>query len=106
MTCGFCRSVLSVAALILCTSMLVPPSVRAQSTAPATSAAPARIGNIWGNLPHQPTQKEVGSAEQESGVAPAAKQQQQINDELQSLDRELLDDASKDAKLPKPAGTP
>lgn len=66
---------------------LVPAAAWAQET----QNPPQRIGNIWDSLPHQPTEKEVTPLEHESGVAPDAAQQRDINKELMQLDQELLD---------------
>jgi hypothetical protein len=55
-----------------------------------TQNPPQRIGNIWDSLPHQPTEQEVTPLEHESGVAPDAAQQRDINKELMQLDQELL----------------
>ena len=58
------------------------------SAAPETP--PARIGNIWNAIPHQPAQGDVSSAEQGVGIAPNSSQNQRIDRELDELNRELL----------------
>lgn len=65
---------------------LAPAAAWAQDT----QNPPQRIGNIWGSLPHQPTEKEVTPLEHKSGVAPDAAQQRDTNKELMQLDQELL----------------
>lgn len=66
--------------------MILPPlAAMAQQEQP-----PARIGNRWDGLSHQPTQRDVGAAEQELGVAPRADRERAINDDLDQIMKQLL----------------
>lgn len=51
---------------------------------------PSRIGNRWDSLSHQPTQGEVGAAEREHGLAPPTEHDRAIDEDLERLDRQLL----------------
>jgi hypothetical protein len=65
---------------------------------PAIGAAqPARIGNIWNGLPHQPTESEVLNAERAAGVAPTDAQARHQQQELDRMSRNLLRRAAGDA---------
>ncbi len=88
--CGQWRSgVLGALALIAAgaggPAMAVGPGAAAPEQQP-----PARIGNIWNAIPHQPVQGDVSSAEQGVGIAPNESQSQRIDRELDELNRELL----------------
>lgn len=63
--------------------LVLPLSVAAQPP-------PSRIGNIWDNLPHQPTQGDVSAAEQQQGVAPPPQQQRAIDSDIDQLYHQLL----------------
>ncbi len=67
---------------------------------------PPRIGNIWDSLPHQPTEGNVTAKEHETGVAPDATRERDINKELQNLDEQLLNEekTSPPAIPPPPPG--
>ena len=77
-------TVLAAAALLLAGAQLLPDRALAQER------VPSRIGNRWDSLSHQPTQGDVGAAERERGVAPPAEHERAIDEELQRLDRQLL----------------
>ncbi len=55
------------------------------------TAAPQRLDNIWGGQAHQPTQAEVTQEEQAGHQGLTQQQQQQGNDEVQDLYRELME---------------
>ena len=91
------------ALILAAVPLLVPPALRAQpAQAPGSpgpqwdSPAPPRIGNIWDNLPHQPTQGDVGAAEQELGLGSSAQHEQQVDKELKDLGDELLNAEQRD----------
>lgn len=73
------------AVLLLVVAPLLPERALAQE-----QRAPARIGNRWDSLSHQPTQGDVGAAERERGIAPPTEHERAIDEELQRLDRQLL----------------
>ena len=66
------------------------PAIAVGPGAAAPEQPPARIGNIWNAIPHQPAQGDVSSAEQGVGIAPNPSQNQRIDRELDELNRELL----------------
>jgi|ERR1700736_3896329 hypothetical protein len=72
------------AALLLAAPQLLPDRALAQQP------APSRIGNRWDGLSHQPTQRDVGAAERELGVAPPTEHDRALDEELERLDRQLL----------------
>ena len=78
------RAVLAAAAVLLAGAPLLPEQAAAQQR------APSRIGNRWDSLSHQPTQGEVGAAERERGLAPPTEHDRAIDEELERLDRQLL----------------
>ena len=59
-------------------------------TAPpaATTGVPAREGNVWDHVSHQPSAA-VGGAEAAAGVAPSPRQAQQEDADLARINREL-----------------
>ena len=73
----------SAVALMLLLS--VPAPAQTQQDQPQ-----ARIGNVWNNASHQPTQSEVSQEEKAAGIAPRPGQQRQTTDELQELDRQVM----------------
>jgi hypothetical protein len=56
--------------------------------AQATSGVPAREGNVWNHMDHQPTAA-VGGAEEHAGVAPTQRQARRDDEELARLNRQL-----------------
>ena len=80
--------------LLFAAPVLAAPPVGASppgSLAPSSEGPPpARIGNIWEGLPHQPNQADVGAAEQELGLAPSSQHDRQVEKELQELGNQLL----------------
>jgi hypothetical protein len=74
----------------------VPPPLAAQESPP-----PARIGNIWEGLSHQPTERDVGAAEQEHGIAPRDQRERAINNDIDQIMHQLL---SKEQNGPAAAG--
>lgn len=67
--------------------------------AAAQQGPPDRIGNIWDSLPHQPTQADVGAAEQERGLARTGERDRAIDSELDQLGRMLLQQEGSDPAL-------
>ncbi len=60
--------------------------------AAAQTAPPARDGNRWDGVAHQPTRDAVAAEEQHAGVAPSSAERHQQDTELQRLgNRELRD---------------
>lgn len=72
-------------AFAVAATLLLPVLAHAQQDQPQ-----ARVGNIWNNQAHQPTQDEVSQQEKAAGVAPRPGQQRQTADELQELDRQVM----------------
>jgi hypothetical protein len=88
------------AALVLGAALLVAPAaLRAQPALPGDSPPPPRIGNIWDNMPHQPTEADVGAAEQEMGLAGSPQYEKQMNKELEDLSNQLLKDEETDPAM-------
>ncbi|GAN78388.1 hypothetical protein [Acidisphaera rubrifaciens] len=78
-----------------------PPPARAQGApdfstpalpqgAATPNGVPLRNGNIWNGLPHQPDAS-VDSQEQAAGVLPSQQRIDKENQELDALDRKLLE---------------
>ena len=82
-------AVLAAAIPLLC-ALMFPAGAALAKEAPVSNEAPARIGNIWGGLDHQPTESQVRGAERGSGVAPSAQEQSREARILQELNRELM----------------
>jgi hypothetical protein len=79
----------------------VLPALAARAQEPQTqSQPPARIGNRWDGLSHQPTQRDVGAAEQELGIAPRDQRERTINNDLDQIMQQLL---SKEPNAPAAA---
>lgn len=76
----------SAALLVSGTWLLFAPALPTAAQEP-----PARIGNRWDSLSHQPTQADVGTAEQERGLAPRSDRDRAIDSELDQLGRLLLE---------------
>ena len=93
LTAGVYRCAL-VAALLAATLQSAPAGAQEQPP-------PARIGNRWDGLSHQPTQRDVGAAEQELGIAPRDQRERAINGDIDQIMRELL---SKEPNAPPAAG--
>jgi len=51
---------------------------------------PAREGNIWGDVAHQPTRGEVQEQEKAVGIALPSQQQKTLNQDVDQLYRELV----------------
>lgn len=88
----------SAAPLVLAILLLSAP-VLALSAAAQQRQPPSRIGNRWDSLSHQPTQADVGAAEQEHGLAPSAQRERAIDSEIDQLGRQLLDQERTDPAL-------
>lgn len=88
------NSALFVAGLLLGAPVLLPQPARADPPVSAgdglATPTPPRIGNRWDNLDHQPTQADVGAAEQELGLARSAEHDRAVDNELQELGSQLL----------------
>lgn len=67
--------------------MLLPVTALAQTQ---QDKPQAQVGNVWNNASHQPTQSAVSQAEKAAGVALRPGQQRQATDELQELDRQVM----------------
>ncbi len=80
--------------LLFAAAALAPLPASADPPASAgtelTNPAPPRIGNRWDNLDHQPTQADVGAAEQELGLSRSAEHDRAVDNELQELGNQLL----------------
>lgn len=78
--------------------LFAPALVFAQTAGPGapgsagadTQPPPARIGNRWDSLAHQPTEADVGAAEQELGLAGTPDHDRQVDKELKDIGDELL----------------
>jgi hypothetical protein len=55
---------------------------------------PQRNGNIWNSIPHQPKEMEVAPEERALGVAPSVQQEKALNEELDTIGRQMLEDES------------
>jgi len=69
---------------------LLVPALLFLPVAAGAQQPPSRIGNIWDNLPHQPSQGDVSAAERERGVEPPQQRQRDIDSELERLNQQLL----------------
>ena len=78
---------------LLCTLLLPAGGAFAEGSRRAIEI-PARIGNIWAGLDHQPTKSQVQSAERDRSVAPSAQEQNREAQIVQQLYREILTSAS------------
>ena len=86
-------------------AVVVLPAIAASAQEPqpqpqSQSQPPARIGNRWDGLSHQPTQRDVGAAEQELGIAPRDQRERAINNDLDQIMQQLL---SKEPNAPAAA---
>ena len=54
------------------------------------SQPPAREGNIWGGVAHQPTRGGVQEQEKAAGIALPSQQQKTLNQDVDQLYRELM----------------
>ncbi|MBV9653214.1 MAG: hypothetical protein JOZ42_01490 [Acetobacteraceae bacterium] len=70
---------------LLAAALLLPSLAPAQ---PA-QAPPSRNANIWNGEAHEPNPSGVESRERRAGIAPDSQQQQQLNNEVEKLDRKL-----------------
>jgi TolA-binding protein len=77
------------AAFLVAATLLLPTLALAQA-APADGQPPAREGNVWGSVSHQPTEGEVREQEKAAGLLGAKEQQRQRADEVNELDRQIL----------------
>lgn len=85
------------------------PALCQEQVAPGGgSAAPAREGNIYGHVDHQPTEAEIGKAAEPGSVdSPSAVNREQVDEEVDQLlqqSRELDEAAEKQGK-DYPAGS-
>jgi hypothetical protein len=69
---------------------LLPLALHAQNA----ETPPARNGNIWDSIPHQPRETEVAPEERALGVAPSIAQEKALNEELDTIGKRLLEDES------------
>ena len=82
-------------------AVVVLPAIVATAQEPQPQTQPpARIGNRWDGLSHQPTQRDVGAAEQELGIAPRDQRERAINNDLDQIMQQLL---SKEPNAPAAA---
>ena len=51
---------------------------------------PTREGNIWNGTDHEPVPSEVSRDEQAAGIAPPAAQQDETNNQVERLYRQLM----------------
>lgn len=56
----------------------------------AQTQVPAREGNIWGGLNHEPTPSQVLPQEEAAGVGQRPAQQKKQNDDVETLFRSLM----------------
>jgi hypothetical protein len=82
-------AVLAVAIPLLCPLIFSPGAALAQE-ASESNRTPARIGNIWGGVDHQPTESRVRSAERAAGVAPSAQEESREEQIVRQLNQQLL----------------
>jgi hypothetical protein len=59
---------------------------------PAQAEPPAREGNIWGGIDHEPNPAAVHQDEKAAGLLSSPQEQQRLNDEVERTARKLLDD--------------
>jgi hypothetical protein len=59
---------------------------------PAQAEPPAREGNIWGGIDHEPNPAAVHQDEKAAGLLPSPQEQQRLNDEVERTARKLLDE--------------
>jgi len=64
--------------------MLLVPTIGSAQT-------PAREGNTWGWRHHQPTRAGIQRREHTSGIAPSPSQRKALDQQVERLDRRLLD---------------
>ncbi len=85
----------------VCVAALLLPGLAAAQTSPATQTpsadqpppadqAPPRIGNVWNNQSHEPDRSAVHQEEKQSGVLGTPAQQQTRRDEVETLDKDIL----------------
>lgn len=53
--------------------------------------SPTRNGNVWNGQKHQPTEGEISSEEHNTRLAPTQQQRDTTDQELEQLNRQLLD---------------
>ena len=71
-----------------------------------TGSIPLSIGNRANGFDYQPTPAEVGPRERAAGIAPSAQQSRRIDDEVFSLDRQLLkSEGVSSGSLPSASGS-
>lgn len=102
----FPRKVAGAITLAGLVSLAVPAFAQSQTPSapwPTSPNVPSQIGNIWNGLAHQPTQAEVRSREQQSGIAPSNQQQNKLNDEVEELAKQLLNNHV-DTSIPSATG--
>lgn len=87
------RQAALVAVIPLLGMLLLPAGAALADETFASNQTPARIGNIWGGLDHQPTETQVQGAERAGGVAPNAQEQSREAQTVQQLDQQLLANA-------------
>jgi hypothetical protein len=85
-------AMLSTRAFLIAAGLLVPLAALGQNGTD-DSQPPARVGNVWNNQAHQPTRKEVREQEEAAGLRGTEKQERARTDELEQLDREVLERA-------------
>jgi hypothetical protein len=84
-----CESTATAALFVLCTLMFFAVSCCSLASA-ESGGPPARIGNIYGGLDHQPTQSDVQDRERAAGVGANTAQQQRNAATVDQLYEQLL----------------
>lgn len=70
-------------------------------TPQAQPQVPAREGNIWGGVAHQPTAGGVQAEERAAGIAPPPQEQKVLNQDVDQLYRQLMKEQSPGTQSPK-----
>lgn len=83
----------AITASVIAAALLVPTLAVAQDSQP-----PGRVGNVWDNKSHQPTQSEVTQQEKAAGLGGSAAAERQQTEELEELDKQVLERAQQGAK--------
>ena len=89
---------------------LAPGATQAQPVARDTDLparnVPARNANVWDGRHHEPAAGAVRAKERSAGIAPSGQQQDQQNDTLDRIGRQLTEKANRDAATAPPQPRP
>jgi hypothetical protein len=85
MTMSGLRSPIRVIILLAALGLTVVPAA-----AIAQGDVPAREGNIWNGVDHEPVPSEVHRDEEAAGIAPPRGQQQNADDDIEEIYHQLM----------------